>query len=303
LGVAPTIGSDTPGRSLRRILLVMGGPDDRQDSAFLSLITRPEGVSDSDVARAILERIRAEAASLDFLDEPTLSLRFGLAPPLILGFVPIPIADLAVEVITGLGGAAFAPTIADIEALGPTLKIRELRVADGALDIEIWRGPTTRIAFGQIECLVRGHLSDTKVTTEQGTGWHSSVAGPRTMAMAPHQMRADYATPTRTSRTTTSDKLDVHTSAGDVFQIDGDKFGFAVLGEMRGYSDKANMDRLFELLQHVASEAIADDYFRLFKAPAKATLIQIPHARLNQDDPAFAFYSRWVALMYRFLRS
>ena len=49
-------------------------------------------------------------------------------------------------------------------------------------------------------------------------------------------------------RVISSHKLDIHSTAGAIFQVDGDKFGYGILGEMRGYSDKTNMDSMCELL-------------------------------------------------------
>lgn len=99
----------------------------------------------------------------------------------------------------------------------------------------------------------------------------------------------------------TSDKLDIHTKDGKVYQIDGDKFGFQVLGDLRAHTDKANMDQMCELLSHIAPDEIVDPYFSLWKPPAGHHRLRLPEMRRNNEDPAFAFYSRWAALMYRYL--
>ena len=91
----------------------------------------------------------------------------------------------------------------------------------------------------------------------------------------------------------------MHTADGRVFQIDGDKFGFAVLGDMKGHTDNENMDKMLELLDHLTPNAIVDQYFKLFKAPTGYKRLRLDNLSVNNDDPAFAFYSRWTALMYR----
>ena len=108
-------------------------------------------------------------------------------------------------------------------------------------------------------------------------------------------------TPPPSRQVQTSDKLDVHTTDGSVFQIDGDKFGYSILGDLRGHSDRHNMDQMFELLAHLAPDAIVDPYFKLWTPPAGHHRLRLPDMKANNDDPAFAFYSRWVALLYRHL--
>ena len=105
--------------------------------------------------------------------------------------------------------------------------------------------------------------------------------------------------PTVTHQTTQSDKLDVHTTDGRVFQVDGDKFGYRVLGDLRKHGDKANMDAMLELLSHLAPDEIVDPYYSLWSAPPGHDRLRLPMMKINNDDPRFAFYSRWVALMYR----
>ena len=51
----------------------------------------------------------------------------------------------------------------------------------------------------------------------------------------------------------------------------------------------------------VADHAVADNFFPLFKAPGNIGALGLPRAPGAAEDPRFAFYSRWVALMYRHL--
>ncbi len=96
-----------------------------------------------------------------------------------------------------------------------------------------------------------------------------------------------------------AEKLDIHLKDGRVLQVDGDRFAFEILGTVRGLTDRENMDRLSELLAKAAPHAIVDPYFPLWKPPAEAKRMRLPRMLVNKDDPDFAFYSRWVAVMYR----
>ena len=46
-------------------------------------------------------------------------------------------------------------------------------------------------------------------------------------------------------------------------------------------------------------EAVVDPYFTLWRPPPGVRRLRLPMMKINQDDPNFAFYSRWAALLYR----
>jgi hypothetical protein len=96
-----------------------------------------------------------------------------------------------------------------------------------------------------------------------------------------------------------SHKLDLHLRDGSVLQIDGDKFGFRILGAMRAMSDNVNIDRMCELFVHLNSNVVVDTYFGTFLPPTGHHRLKLPMMHLNDEHMAFAFYSRWCALMYR----
>ena len=60
-----------------------------------------------------------------------------------------------------------------------------------------------------------------------------------------------------------------------------------------------DMDAMLELLKHLAPDEIVDPYYSLWKAPPGYQRLKIEKMKINNDDPAFAFYSRWAALLYR----
>jgi hypothetical protein len=271
--------------------------------AYLSLLGPPEGLSEGDLASVILESLgEASAPGADTHEPHTIALRLRLPVPVLLGLYEADAARRAASAIVDRGGDAFAPTIQELRALGGTMKVRDLALVEGEVRLELWDGVTTTVRHDDVFALVRAQLSGTIVTRDIGRGvdFIRSTLGPRTRAMMPRASREAWAASgSETKEFRTSDRLDLHTRDGHVFQLDGDKFGYAALGEMRGYSDRVNMDRMFELLQHVADHAVADHYFPLFKPPGSIRRLELPPPRTGTEDQRFAFYSRWVALMYR----
>lgn len=269
---------------------------------FLSIIAWPQGLDREQTAR-----VAADAAGLD---RATVRLHLGRRPPMILAQIEADAAARAVAAIVTRGGEAFAPTLDDIAGLGPTLKIRDLRIEAGVIVVDLWHGPTRTIRREDVQILVRAHLvrnvsSHAPAGVDHGRG-ASAVARGLRMGYALGAVPA--AAFSVTSETTpqsrqlqTSDKLDMHTTDESVFQIDGDKFGYSILGDLRGHSDRHNMDQMFELLAHLAPDEIVDPYYKLWTPPAGHHRLRLPDMKINNDDPAFAFYSRWVALMYRHL--
>jgi hypothetical protein len=279
-------------------------------SPFLTVIAWPEGWD----REAVAQLLAGEAG----LDLPTLRLRLGRAPPMIIGQVDAPAAAAAVAALTARGGDAFAPTLADLAALGPTLKIKDMRLVDSELEVDLWNGLSTTIRREQVQILIRAHLRKSAPAAGHpsmyapgrpasggrvhfvggvGLGIGLGAMGLAAAYGASYAANASFGDVRRDVRT--SDKLDIHTPDGSVYQIDGDRFAYLILGELRGQGDKANMDKMCELLTHLAPDPIVDPYFPLWRAPAGYQRLRLPEMKRNQDDPAFAFYSRWAALMYR----
>lgn len=276
-------------------------------SPFLTVITWPEGW-DRETAAELLAR---EAG----LDPPTLRLQLGRPPPMIIGQIDSAAARRATEAIIRHGGDAFAPILSQMGALGPTRKIRDLRLGGEGIRIDLWRGPPAAIDPGEIQIIVRGTMSESKLDRPPLGAMSllgASTANPRTRAMAIgwgyggayglafglySAWQGGEFQPERSLHV--SHKLDVHTADGRVFQIDGDKFAYGVLGPLRGYSDNENIDKMCEFFVHLNPEAVVDPYFRLFRPPPGHKRLRLPDMKINRDDPVFAFYSRWAALMYR----
>ncbi len=291
----------------------MPKPHARDPNPYLSVIAWPDGWTKEQVVDLLARK--------SGMDAPTLKFRVGQAPPMILGQVDPAAAKMAMDAIIEHGGDAFAPTLDQLTSLGPTLKIKDLRLEDGKLVVDLWRGPSAAIRREQVQILIRAHLDKSTLThlprassgigilgastARPGPGQRSMVAyglgGAAGLAVAYGAGYIANASDYVEKITETSDKLDIHTTDGLVYQLDGDKFGYNILGELRGHSDKANMDAMCELLTHLAPEPIVDPYFSLWRTPAGYKRLRLPDMKINNDDPEFAFYSRWAALLYRHL--
>jgi hypothetical protein len=276
---------------------------------FLSLLSLPDAVD----AQMLADPIAQNAG----LDVHTLRLKLRRVPPCILMLCPQDAALAAVDTILNAGGDAFAPAITDMEALGPTIKIKDLALTVEGLEITPWRGMPCTIAPDELQIVIRAKLSeDTKLNSIVSNRFDSPLAPPMVGAIGygvggfgygggygyairqhAEAMREHFSTMDR--RIVTSHKLDVHLTDGRVFQVDGDKFGFRILGDQRGQSDHVNIDRMCEFFVHLNKDVVVDPYFSYFKPPDGYKRMKIPMAIVNKDDPAFAFYSRWAALMYR----
>jgi len=203
----------------------------------------------------------------------------------------------------------------DIESLGPTFKIKDVRIESSGLTFECWRGDLVVIDPVNIDLIVRASLRENQtrassITTLSGqnvdatqpmTGY--GLQGWAIREEAANNFR-DWSAADRTVKT--SHKLDVHVQSAlglaGVYQIDADKFAFRILGDLRGHSDNVNIDRMCEFFQHLNPNVIVDAYFPLWKPPPGAHRLRLPMMQYNKDDPSFAFYSRWATLIYRSLK-
>ncbi len=259
---------------------------DRRNWPFLSILAWPEGW-DRDRVADLLTRAGG-------LDVATLRLRLARPPPLVLDQVEPAAAAAVIEALLGAGGDGFAFTLADLAAPGPALLVRDLGVVEGALQLQPQEGRATALPFNAVQVIVRAHLSQVVTRRHQPPILSSLVGRFRTWdgikAEIESQTFKDVAT---------SDKLDLHTVSGPIYRIDADRFGFAVLGELRGHGDKANMDRLLELLGRLCPDAVIDVYFKLWRPPPGCDRLRLPGPRLKAVDPAFEFYSRWAAIAWR----
>ena len=258
---------------------------------FLTLVTPPEKLSTDELALRL--------AALGLSDPPTLRQHLARVPPLILAQCDPLLAERAVLQILELGGDALTISMADIQRLGGTMRIKDITIHEGALELHLWRGPTAKIPTSRIDALVLAHTTtETRHAPSQIGRQRAAVIAIRP-GSALRQIHDEIESQPPETKLTSTNQLDIHTTDGSVFQIDGDKFGFKVLGDMRTQGDQHNMRKLFELLQHLAPQAAADTHFGTFKPPSGIKRLRLPNMTINNENPAFAFYSRWITLVYR----
>lgn len=275
---------------------------------FVSVIAWPSGTTRDDHAL-----ILANALGSDF---ETQRLRAGQTLPAIVGWHPVEAARRAVQAIRQHGGDAIGPSLADLESLGQTLKIRDMRLDGDGFAVDLWRGPTTRLRFADIDVIVRAQLSERKATPTASPMMESIgrmgyiPAGGAWRGLGAYGMAAAFVaeygvvvgsadSARRQSAMRVSNKLDIHVRQAMVFQIDADKFAFRVLGDSRGHGDKFNTDALCEMITQLAPHAVVDPFYSLWKPPSQAGSLNLRGSRLEREDLDFAFYSRWMALIYR----
>ncbi len=254
---------------------------------FLSIVAWPPDSERREVAALL-----AEAGGLD---QATLNMRLGQRPPMVLERVdPSPAAQMIRNLVVS-GGDGFLFTLDDLAGLGPTLGISDLSVTEGAFDLELRAGPQTRLRFDTIEVLVRAQLART-VTHRREPPRPEMHLGRRMRSWDSIKAQIESSV---TREVETSDKLDLHTTDGSVYQVDGDRFAYLALGALRGHGDKANMDSMCDLLSHLCPDAVVDTWYTLWRPPPGHDKLVVPSMTAARDDPAFTFYSRWAALTYR----
>ncbi len=264
----------------------MPTPADKDSWPFLSIVAWPEGWDREQVVQLL--------AGPGGPDLATLRLRLGQEPPMVLDRAEPAAARAMIDALLAHGGDGFTFTLDDLARPGATLRIRTMSVVEGALQVQLWQGLGTTLAFGSVQVIVRAHLSETvTIRVNRPKLWRTRL-GARSLELIKAEIEATVQKDVRTS-----DKLDLHTGGGTIYQVDGDRFAFEVLGDLRGHSDKANMDSLTELLAHLCPDAVIDTFFKLWRPPHGANRLRLPHMRLDAEDTAFAFYSRWGALTYR----
>lgn len=258
--------------------------------AFCTLITPPEGVAVDEFVRSL--------ASEGLSDEPTLRHAMTRVPPLILAQSTPEISARCVGKIVDGGGDALSVTLRDLERLGGSIRVKGIRVQEDSLELELWRGPTAIVPTNRIDVFVLAHSTGSEITgrkplTSQEGGYARSSTG----GIGQLRLPVDSSAPE--TRIVAKNVLDIHTSNGSVFQIDGDKFGFDVLGDLRTQGDRQNLGRLYDMLRHLAPHAVGDTYYTQFKPPSAVKRLRLPGMQINDEKPPFAFYSRWVTLVYR----
>ncbi len=253
---------------------------------FLSIVAWPEGWDRASVAQLL--------AGFGAMDLPTLNLRLGQKPPMVLNHVEPSVAAAMMAALVDHGGDGFLFTLDDLARLGPTMRITDLAVGEGTLDIKLHDGLETSVRSATVDVIVRARIVGTVTKINPVLRLNSLSRAYRSF----DSIKAEVESQT-TKDIETTELLDLHTGDGSVYRIDGRRFGYQALGAMRSHGDKANMDSMYELLTHVCPDAVADTFYELWRPPPGYQKLGVPGMKATRDDPAFTFYSRWAAMTYR----
>ena len=238
---------------------------------FLSVLQLPGTVD-----RKTLVALIAEQSGID---APTLRLRMGQRLPAIVGCVPPADAERAAAALAEVGGEMFLVSVDDLRRFGTAVEVRSLEIRDGRLSLDVGDGFRAEVDPADILTLVRAQTRrDTTKPPGRTARLNSLQAADPIARRSAAQADAAYG---RT--TSTREYLDLHTTSGAIFRVCGETFRFDVLGELRGHSAKANTDRLFELISHLAPDAIEDDFFKLWKPPPECAGLDLGGGAVRVD--------------------
>ncbi len=285
--------------------------------AYLSLLLRPENITEDDLAFALDEVLTTDLF--------TIRQQCKQAPPCIIASLPMAEAQTALQLLRHLGCTAFAPSLDDLLALGPSIQIKSIRLDANGILLESWREGTQIIQPQDIDVIINAKIKDqikkpalndestthflskpivNQALTGMAEEWYSARVEQRPAEILREFDYVPKAAPAQRTSPKCVCKLDLHTTSGSdhtVFHVNADKFSFDILGQEKGLADSVNIDKLTELFAALATNAAIDPFFEFFKPPPDHHQLRIPKRGINNDHPVFAFYSRWAALMYRYL--
>jgi hypothetical protein len=251
-----------------------------------------------------------------------LSAALGLAPidarqkallptPFVAGRLAEEAAQRALESLRSHGIIACAPTDEQIAGVQKPRRIKRLTPAPDAPSpmyfAEFWYDEESRgLVTSDIALFIRAKIDRTTrrldSSQQSSSGAAFALMGPTAAVF--NAMNEEG--PARTTRFKFTELLEIYLKDGTRFRIDGDKFGYELLGADKGYTDADNMDRVAVRLAAEAPRAIIDTGFATFRPPPGAVRehVQATSAsvvRRRDETPAFDFYAAWVVYTYRAL--
>jgi hypothetical protein len=274
------------------------------DAAYVSVIAWPELMPEEDRIGLI-----EQAIGLDrFLSEQAVRR----SVPSVLRRMDLPDARDALATLRRASAVAFGPKQSAFDERADFHAAKRLISGSGTSFLaEAWRGDPVVFDAANIAVLIRASLRTTEMRAVDQGGPGVATSLINTSGRHLRDVASDIAdeveqvSAARQTRVNLTEVLDIHLADGSRIRLNGDKFGFDVLGDKRGYTDKQNMDKLAVLLSERAPQAVVDLNFRSFRVPAdiQTHLARSHRGRVRKrvETPAFEFYSVWAALMYRHL--
>lgn len=274
----------------------------RDEHAYLSIVQWPGNFNET-------AKVDALALALG-MDQDTGKLVARRGTPHVVARISSLIRDEVLRVLTELGVMAFAPTHSELAGAGPVRRIKRLAVGAGRITCQMWRENPVLLDPADLLLIVRGRLK--QITKRTKIGLSQGFRGTMTWRLAAPELALGMVLARagggslvdRRADITVSEQAELFLRNNTRLRLDADKLNFDVLGDQRGYSDHVNMERLIELLRHLAPQAIIDEGFGDFRSPPdilrdfsrSAGSVSIS---TTSDHRAFEFYSPWVNILYR----
>ncbi len=249
----------------------------------MSIVTRPEETTGVQLAEAL--------NGLVGMDRQMLSIRCDSSPPCIVLPIHQNNARAAIQAIEQCGCNAIAPSLADLQNVGETIVVRDVRLDENGLVLETRNHGTQYVPICEIAFYVMCY--------EEPVGQEELSPEERNQRMPTHVIqftapRVSY----DISKYQPKALFDIHTTGPKIFQIDARKFTFALLGSRRMQSDLMNVQLLLEWFMDLTPEIPIDCGFTGMSLPFGYERLRLPRAMINNDDLGFAFYSRWLKLAF-----
>ncbi len=282
------------------------------DRAYVTVLGYPPDMSAREQVVALSEALR--------VDEYTANIASRSPVPAIVKTCSEKDGDEAVRVLGELGISAFAATRRHIERFSNPVEARRLMPALGApspmyavepLRPRLHEGGS--LVMKDVVVMIVGNIrvtqsESTPADPATGVGYlQLGIVSPEAAAVGYVMNRAsdEVTVPGSNISKRTSDRylLDVYTREGRCVRIDTDKFSYDLLGDRKDYTERGNLSLVCERLRSEAPQSIFDVGFPNFRPPPdvltqKSRLAGHAVRTVNDNKPAFDFYSPWRVLLY-----
>lgn len=282
------------------------------NAAYLSIIEWPDQLTEHD-------RVVALASAMG-TDEYSAMLIVRRGTPQVACKLAVERAPGALDALRARGAVAFAPTRDAIDALPDATPVKRLVPGKShAAEVEPWRAPAFALNAAEIELMVIGKVRSTLVAG--GTSGASSGAADAVRAIGTAAIGlpltalggSDSAQPAPHGTDQMTTVLDVWLSSRRLRFVSNrlDTEPLAALAAPGARFDLAsNHDRVDLLSRWLARAApTIDRGFREFHCPPDVLVTTTSTSsagtmkRRTDHAPLFEFYSRWVSMLYKKLRS
>lgn len=262
------------------------------EHSYVTIIEWPAGWDGARRILALAESLGQDPADAQLVARrPTPCLALKMAAP--------DAAD-GVGALRRRGVRACATPNEKIEGLPPPRMAKRLvEAGSGRYAVELWREPETSLDMANVFLMIRAGVRSERRSTEirmTRTGNTGAFGeGPTPEVHRSHSIK-------------TSEILDLYLVKGlsaARFRINGLKFNFDVLGPLKGYSDRENVEKLAMRFAAEAPRTLIDTGFEGFRYEAKRVRSETwgqGRTAISDAGPLFDFYSAWSFFIHLAIR-